>query len=264
MALLAAGVIGTPQRGNRRYSTPRQQALGSSRRSSFSRPFSNHFDDNDDSDENIHVRTSGFSSRRGFDDSRRSNEIERSSDEDFVSFSGGQSGFSAPSREFSQPLGFSSFSNQRSGGFSSQGSGGFSNQGSGGFSNQGSGGFSNQGSGFTSFSSSAIDDSPEDFSNQNFGISSNQGSGFSRQDSGFSSPSLPGFGSGSGFVSHDSRFSSGPNRVGPLITLLRDDRDGPLNGVYSFTYEQSDGVYRTEQGSPDGPNGAVIQRGSWS
>ncbi|KAF2360214.1 Insect cuticle protein [Trinorchestia longiramus] len=49
-----------------------------------------------------------------------------------------------------------------------------------------------------------------------------------------------------------------------VVEILRDDRNGPIDGVYDFAFETADGVSRNEQGAPTGPNGAVVQQGAWS
>ena len=51
---------------------------------------------------------------------------------------------------------------------------------------------------------------------------------------------------------------------GPVVPILRDDREGPIDGVYSFDFETGDGISRQEQGAPTGPEGAVVQQGGWS
>ena len=48
-----------------------------------------------------------------------------------------------------------------------------------------------------------------------------------------------------------------------VVAILRDDRNGPLDGNYNFAFETADGVSRNEQGAPNGPNGAVTQQGGW-
>ncbi|MCL4152850.1 UNVERIFIED_CONTAM: hypothetical protein GTU68_019066, partial [Idotea baltica] len=50
----------------------------------------------------------------------------------------------------------------------------------------------------------------------------------------------------------------------PIINILRDEREGPYNGAYSFLFETEDGTTRQESGSPVGPDGSVVQQGSWS
>lgn len=50
----------------------------------------------------------------------------------------------------------------------------------------------------------------------------------------------------------------------PIVPILRDDRNGPVDGVYDFNFETGDGVSRNEQGAPTGPNGAVVQQGGWT
>ena len=52
--------------------------------------------------------------------------------------------------------------------------------------------------------------------------------------------------------------------VRSAIAILRDDRNGPVDGQYDFAFETADGLSRNEAGSPSGPNGAVVQQGSWS
>ncbi|KAF2360211.1 Insect cuticle protein [Trinorchestia longiramus] len=49
-----------------------------------------------------------------------------------------------------------------------------------------------------------------------------------------------------------------------IVPILRDDRNGPVNGVYDFNFETGDGIRRNEQGAPTGPNGAVVQQGGWT
>ena len=49
-----------------------------------------------------------------------------------------------------------------------------------------------------------------------------------------------------------------------VVEILRDDRNGPLDGVYDFAFETADGLSRSEQGAPGGAAGAVVQQGSWS
>ena len=49
-----------------------------------------------------------------------------------------------------------------------------------------------------------------------------------------------------------------------VVAILRDDRTGPVDGVYDFAFETADGLTRYEAGSPSGPAGAVTQQGSWS
>ncbi|KAB7496274.1 Cuticle protein, partial [Armadillidium nasatum] len=51
---------------------------------------------------------------------------------------------------------------------------------------------------------------------------------------------------------------------GPFIPILRDDRTGPLDGVYSFNFETANGIRRHEQGSPSGPLGSVVSQGGWT
>ncbi|XP_053653176.1 endocuticle structural glycoprotein SgAbd-8-like [Cherax quadricarinatus] len=49
------------------------------------------------------------------------------------------------------------------------------------------------------------------------------------------------------------------------VEILRDDRQGPdATGAYSFAFETADGISRQEQGTPEGPNGAVSVQGGWS
>ena len=62
-------------------------------------------------------------------------------------------------------------------------------------------------------------------------------------------------GSGGGFAGAIGR---------PVVPILRDDREGPIDGVYSFDFETGDGISRHEQGSPTGPDGAVVQQGGWT
>ncbi|CAL4134395.1 unnamed protein product, partial [Meganyctiphanes norvegica] len=58
---------------------------------------------------------------------------------------------------------------------------------------------------------------------------------------------------------------SGSGGGGPVATILRDDREGPdASGYYSFNVDTSDGIRRQEQGQGSGPNGAVVQQGSYS
>ncbi|XP_068221039.1 pneumococcal serine-rich repeat protein-like [Palaemon carinicauda] len=53
--------------------------------------------------------------------------------------------------------------------------------------------------------------------------------------------------------------------AGPAVPILADDRQAPdASGAYSFNFETGDGVSRQEQGSPQGPSGAVSQSGGWS
>ncbi|MCL4167046.1 UNVERIFIED_CONTAM: hypothetical protein GTU68_025766, partial [Idotea baltica] len=77
--------------------------------------------------------------------------------------------------------------------------------------------------------------------------------------SGFSGSSGGGFVSGGG-----SRTSGGFGGSFPIINILRDEREGPYNGAYSFLFETEDGTTRQESGSPVGPDGSVVQQGSWS
>ena len=51
---------------------------------------------------------------------------------------------------------------------------------------------------------------------------------------------------------------------GAFIEILKDEREGPVDGVYNFLYETSDGVTRQEQGQPSGPYNTVVQQGGWS
>ncbi|RXG61242.1 Cuticle protein [Armadillidium vulgare] len=53
-------------------------------------------------------------------------------------------------------------------------------------------------------------------------------------------------------------------RSGPVIAILREERQDPINGEYSFLYETEDGVFRQESGSPVGPEGSTVQQGSWT
>ncbi|KAF2360210.1 Insect cuticle protein [Trinorchestia longiramus] len=54
---------------------------------------------------------------------------------------------------------------------------------------------------------------------------------------------------------------SGPFEIVPIIS---DNRNGPLDGVYAFDFETGDGIKRNEQGSPSGPQGAVVSQGGWT
>ncbi|XP_018011666.1 pupal cuticle protein 36 isoform X2 [Hyalella azteca] len=62
---------------------------------------------------------------------------------------------------------------------------------------------------------------------------------------------------------NNARFFGNQRNQGP-VPILRDNRDGPSNGVYNFDFASADGVRRYEQGTPSGPNGAVVQQGGWS
>lgn len=69
-------------------------------------------------------------------------------------------------------------------------------------------------------------------------------------------------GRGSGFSGSDEH-QEGFQRSGPVIPILRDNREGPIDGYYKFDFETGDGIVREEEGTPTGPNGAVVQQGSW-
>ena len=57
--------------------------------------------------------------------------------------------------------------------------------------------------------------------------------------------------------------SYGP--ANPPVPILRDDRQGPdAYGNYNFAFETGNGISRQEQGSPQGPKGAVASQGGWS
>ncbi|KAF2364663.1 Glycosyl transferase family 25 [Trinorchestia longiramus] len=89
------------------------------------------------------------------------------------------------------------------------------------------------------------------------------GSGFGA--GGFSGVSAGGGGAGSrpAYAGGGGSFGGGFGG-GPVVEILRDDRNGPIDGVYDFAFETADGVSRNEQGAPTGPNGAVVQQGAWS
>ncbi|XP_064080814.1 pupal cuticle protein 20-like [Macrobrachium nipponense] len=86
--------------------------------------------------------------------------------------------------------------------------------------------------------------------------------------------------SSSGFAGSESRISqsrasfgggggggagAGAFKAGPVVPIVADDRQAPdASGAYSFNFETGDGVSRQEQGSPQGPSGAVAQTGGWS
>ncbi|KAK8376668.1 hypothetical protein O3P69_009941 [Scylla paramamosain] len=59
---------------------------------------------------------------------------------------------------------------------------------------------------------------------------------------------------------------SSPPSYGPApVPILKDDRQGPdAYGNYNFNFETGDGISRQEQGSPQGPKGAVATQGGWS
>lgn len=60
------------------------------------------------------------------------------------------------------------------------------------------------------------------------------------------------------------RYQSGPSfSSGSFIPILRDERNGPINGVYDFLFETGNGIRRQEQGAPTAPKGAVESQGSW-
>lgn len=83
------------------------------------------------------------------------------------------------------------------------------------------------------------------------------GSHFAQHDFGGSAPQH----SGGGFGGQD-RYRPTP---GPFIPILVDERDGPhADGTYSFNFETGNGITRHEQGSPRGPEGAVVSQGGWS
>lgn len=50
---------------------------------------------------------------------------------------------------------------------------------------------------------------------------------------------------------------------GPIIPILKDDREGPIDGHYRFEFETGNGISRQEEGAPNGPYGAVTQQGGW-
>ncbi|KAA0201509.1 Cuticle Protein CPR RR Uncl [Hyalella azteca] len=54
---------------------------------------------------------------------------------------------------------------------------------------------------------------------------------------------------------------SGPFEIIPIIS---ERSSGPLNGAYNFEFETGNGIRRNEQGSPSGPNGAVVSQGGWT
>ncbi|KAF2360213.1 Insect cuticle protein [Trinorchestia longiramus] len=56
----------------------------------------------------------------------------------------------------------------------------------------------------------------------------------------------------------------GGSSSGPVVPILRDDRNGPDNGVYDFWFQTGNGIERREQGAPTAPNNAVESQGSWS
>ncbi|ROT74025.1 putative cuticle protein [Penaeus vannamei] len=83
------------------------------------------------------------------------------------------------------------------------------------------------------------------------GIRGSTGAGFGGSAGGFG-----GSGAGAGGYSGSS---------GPVIPILRDDRQGPDEfGNYYFNFETGNGISRQEQGAPQGPTGAVASQGAWS
>ncbi|KAL7635390.1 UNVERIFIED_CONTAM: hypothetical protein RMT77_014457 [Armadillidium vulgare] len=50
----------------------------------------------------------------------------------------------------------------------------------------------------------------------------------------------------------------------PVIPILKDNREGPIDGHYRFEFETGNGISRQEEGAPNGPYGAVTQQGGWT
>ncbi|KAA0201505.1 Cuticle Protein CPR RR Uncl [Hyalella azteca] len=71
---------------------------------------------------------------------------------------------------------------------------------------------------------------------------------------------------GSSSAAFGSNFNAGAfgRSSGPVVPILRDDRNGPNNGAYDFWFRTGNGIERREQGAPTGPRGAVESSGSWS
>ncbi|KAK7085607.1 hypothetical protein SK128_006814 [Halocaridina rubra] len=60
-------------------------------------------------------------------------------------------------------------------------------------------------------------------------------------------------------------YSAPRGPLGPIIPILVDNRQGPDEyGNYNFNFETGNGISRHEQGTPTGPEGAVVQQGGWS
>nr|XP_053652896.1 LOW QUALITY PROTEIN: pupal cuticle protein 36-like [Cherax quadricarinatus] len=86
---------------------------------------------------------------------------------------------------------------------------------------------------------------------------------------GFGGPAGAGFGgpAGAGFggAGSGSSLSGSYRPSGPVVPILRDDRQGPDEyGNYNFNFETGDGISRQEQGAPQGPAGAVAAQGGWT
>ncbi|XP_045583644.2 pupal cuticle protein 20-like [Procambarus clarkii] len=101
--------------------------------------------------------------------------------------------------------------------------------------------------------------------------------GFGGSPGGFGGPSGGAFGgpAGSGFggpagggfggAASGSSFGGSYRPSGPVVPILRDERQGPdAYGNYNFNFETGDGISRHEQGAPQGPTGAVASQGGWS
>nr|XP_053653147.1 pupal cuticle protein 20-like [Cherax quadricarinatus] len=86
---------------------------------------------------------------------------------------------------------------------------------------------------------------------------------------GFGGPASGAFGGsagvGFGGAGSGSSLSGSYRPSGPVVPILRDDREGPDEyGNYNFNFETGDGISRQEQGAPQGPTGAVAAQGGWT
>ncbi|XP_071548919.1 cuticle protein AM1159-like [Panulirus ornatus] len=60
-------------------------------------------------------------------------------------------------------------------------------------------------------------------------------------------------------------YSAPPRYTSDEIPILSDNREGPdQHGNYNFNFETGDGISRTEEGAPQGEEGAVASQGYWT
>nr|XP_027216068.1 filaggrin-2-like [Penaeus vannamei] len=71
--------------------------------------------------------------------------------------------------------------------------------------------------------------------------------------------------SSGGFDAGSNPAGTSSGSLGPFIPIIIDERQGPDEfGNYNFNFETGNGIFRQEQGAPQGESGAVAQQGAWS